>query len=42
MRPLRGYLKRMGFQAAGWGLGKNLAGLNLAHALDDLSDGWDF
>ncbi len=41
-RPLRGYLKRMGFQAEGWGLGKNLAGVNLPHSLDDLSEGWDF
>ncbi len=40
MRPLRAYLNRMGFSAEGWGLGKNLAGIDLQHTRDDLSDRW--
>jgi len=40
-RPLRHYLKRLGFRAEGWGLGFNLAGVNLEHQLGDLSKGWD-
>ncbi len=40
--PLRRYLKRQGFSAEGWGLGTNLAGTNLEHTLDDLSDRWTF
>ncbi|MFT4633775.1 MAG: pimeloyl-ACP methyl ester carboxylesterase [Candidatus Azotimanducaceae bacterium] len=40
-RPLRHYLQRLGFRAEGWGLGLNLAGVNLEHQLDDLSGGWD-
>ncbi|MEM0954035.1 MAG: alpha/beta hydrolase [Pseudomonadota bacterium] len=40
--PLRRYLKRQGFQAEGWGLGTNLAGTNLEHTQDDLSDRWNF
>jgi pimeloyl-ACP methyl ester carboxylesterase len=39
--PLRHYLQRLGFRVEGWGLGLNLAGVNLKHQLDDLSDGWD-
>lgn len=39
-RPLRHYLKRLGFAAEGWGLGKNLAGIDLPHELDDLSPRW--
>ena len=38
--PLRHYLGRLGYQAEGWGLGRNLAGVDLAHTLDDLSEGW--
>ena len=41
-RPLRTYLRNRGFEAEGWGLGKNLAGLNLRHALEDLSENWQF
>lgn len=41
-RPLRAYLRRMGFHAEGWGLGRNLAGVDLPHTLDDLSDRWAF
>ncbi len=40
--PLRHYLNRLGYPAEGWGLGKNLAGVNLPHSLDDLSPSWDF
>ncbi|MDJ0878374.1 MAG: alpha/beta hydrolase [Halieaceae bacterium] len=40
--PLRRYLKRKGFRAEGWGLGTNLAGTNLEHTQDDLSERWDF
>ena len=40
--PLRLYLKNQGFTVEGWGLGKNLAGANLPHTQDDLSDRWDF
>jgi pimeloyl-ACP methyl ester carboxylesterase len=39
--PLRSYLQSLGFDAEGWGLGKNLAGVDLPHTLDDLSDNWD-
>lgn len=40
--PLRHYLDRRGFHTEGWGLGKNMAGVDLPHELDDLSDGWVF
>ena len=40
--PLRRYLKTLGYQAEGWGLGTNLAGLNQPHTQDDLSDRWAF
>ncbi|MGB5211609.1 MAG: alpha/beta fold hydrolase [Gammaproteobacteria bacterium] len=40
--PLRHYLNRLGFRAEGWGLGKNMAGVDLAHSLEDLSPGWQF
>ena len=39
-KPLRHYLKGQGFEAEGWGMGKNLAGMDLEHSLDDLSDKW--
>ncbi|MEL7538205.1 MAG: hypothetical protein AAFM91_14255 [Pseudomonadota bacterium] len=39
--PLRHYLKSRGFTAEGWGLGRNLAGINLRHTLEDLSPSWD-
>ena len=39
--PLRHYLTRLGYQAEGWGLGKNLAGVDLPHTLDDLYPTWD-
>ena len=42
LAPLRRYLTLHGFDAEDWGLGKNLAGVNLPHTLDDLSDCWSF
>lgn len=39
--PLRHFLYRRGHDAEGWGLGKNLAGLDLQHSPEDLSPGWD-
>mgnify|MGYP001823323952 CR=1 FL=1 len=42
MSPLRHYLGRRGYQAEGWGLGKNLAGIDLSHTLEDLSSAWHF
>lgn len=38
--PLRHYLRRLKFDVEGWGLGTNLAGINLPHTLDDLSERW--
>lgn len=40
--PLRHYLRRSKFDVEGWGLGTNLAGINLPHTLDDLSARWQF
>jgi len=40
MRPLQFFLARSGYLAEGWGLGRNLAGMNLAHDASVLSDGW--
>jgi len=40
--PLRHYLNRLGYRAEGWGLGKNMAGVDLPHRLEDLSPGWQF
>ena len=42
LSPLRHYLGRRGFRAEGWGLGKNLAGIELEHRLEDLAPGWNF
>lgn len=39
-RPMRHFLTREGFPAEGWGLGRNMAGLDLPHSIDDLSPGW--
>lgn len=39
--PLRHHLKNLGYYTEGWGLGLNLAGANLEHALEDISDGWN-
>jgi len=38
--PLRRYLTSRGYDAIGWGMGTNRAGLDLPHALDKLSPGW--
>ncbi len=40
MLPLKYFLERSGYAVEGWGLGRNLAGMNLKHSVDDLSDGW--
>lgn len=40
--PLRRFLRSLGYRAEGWGLGTNLAGTNLRHSQDDLSERWDF
>jgi hypothetical protein len=39
--PLRRYLAKIGHRAEGWGLGLNRAGLDIRHALSDLSPGWE-
>ncbi|MEO0972521.1 MAG: hypothetical protein AAFX85_05445, partial [Pseudomonadota bacterium] len=41
-RPLRYYLRKQGHETRGWGLGRNLAGVDIRHELSDLSDRWDF
>ncbi len=38
--PLRHYLKQRGFSVEGWGLGRNLAGGNMPHTLEDLDPRW--
>lgn len=40
--PLRRYLRHNGFAAEGWGLGTNLAGTDMPHQLEDLSERWSF
>ncbi|MEM6774940.1 MAG: hypothetical protein AAF933_02100 [Pseudomonadota bacterium] len=40
--PLRRFLKRKGFAAEGWGLGTNLAGTDMPHSQEDLSERWQF
>ena len=39
-RALRRYLRSRGHDAQGWGMGRNLGGLNLPHGIDKLSDRW--
>jgi len=41
LRPLERYLKNLGYQTEDWGLGLNLAGLNLKHSRTQISDVWD-
>lgn len=41
MRALRSYLGRFGVQSEDWGLGRNLAGLDIPHRLEDISAGWE-
>ena len=38
--PLRRFLCARGYDAIGWGMGTNKAGLDLPHAIDKLSPGW--
>lgn len=38
--PLRRMLARAGHRAEAWGLGRNLAGLDIRHRFEDLSNGW--
>ncbi|MEM9385682.1 MAG: alpha/beta fold hydrolase [Pseudomonadota bacterium] len=40
LAPLRHYLHRHGYDAIGWGLGRNLAGVDMRHALEDISNAW--
>ena len=42
LKPLEYYLQNLGYMTEGWGLGTNLAGVNLKHTLEDLSDTWGF
>jgi len=40
MKALELHLKNLGYSTEGWGLGKNDAGLDLEHQLEDLSPDW--
>lgn len=40
MQPLRFWLRRNGIDAEHWGLGRNLAGLDIRHSLEDIGKGW--
>ena len=40
MRKLRLFLTQSGYDAQGWGLGRNLAGRGWSGEISDLSDGW--
>lgn len=42
LKALEYYLRNFGYQTEGWGLGTNLAGLDLEHELEDLSPIWNF
>ena len=41
MLPLSRYLKNFGYRPEGWGLGVNLAGVDLPHKLEDISERWN-
>jgi pimeloyl-ACP methyl ester carboxylesterase len=41
LKALEKYLQKHGYQTEGWGLGKNLAGMDLPHTLEDLSATWE-
>lgn len=41
LRLMEIYLRNHGHKTMGWGLGRNLAGLNLKHSLEDLSSRWE-
>jgi pimeloyl-ACP methyl ester carboxylesterase len=38
--PMRAWLNRRGFESEGWGLGRNLAGLDIRGNIADVSPGW--
>jgi pimeloyl-ACP methyl ester carboxylesterase len=40
--PLRRHLADLGHHVEGWGLGRNLAGANIAHTAADIPAEWDF
>lgn len=40
MRPLRRFLEHHGYAVRDWGMGRNLAGLDLPHGIDKLSEHW--
>ena len=40
LKALEYYLKNLGYTTEGWGMGKNSAGLDLEHSIDDLSPAW--
>ena len=42
LKLLGRFLKNLGYVVEDWGLGKNLAGFNLPHSLEDLSPTWEF
>lgn len=41
LKALECYLSNLGYSTEGWGLGKNLAGMNYKHSLEDLSPTWE-
>ena len=41
LKPLEVFLRNKGYQTEDWGLGTNMAGMNMPHVLEDLSDRWD-
>jgi len=40
LKALEYYLRNLGYSTEGWGLGKNSAGLDLEHSIEDLSPDW--
>lgn len=42
LKALEYYLRNLGYEPEGWGLGANLGGLDLDHKLEDLSPIWEF
>lgn len=41
MVPLGQYLKKLGYEAEGWGLGFNFAGVNYKAQIEDLDESWE-
>lgn len=39
--PMRRYLDKLGHFTEGWGLGRNRAGMDIEHSLEDISPSWD-